>query len=143
MSDSQQTTLFRKKTLDRISSPEQLTDYLRVTTPGIWVVLVTIVLLLCGLFAWSVIGTLETTADATAIVSDHKAELILKDTGAGTVSQGMPFRIDKQEYSITGTDIDEYGRTNAYANVQLPDGTYDAVIILEQIHPISFLLESR
>lgn len=27
-------TVFRKKTMDRISSPEQLTDYLRVTNPG-------------------------------------------------------------------------------------------------------------
>ena len=38
MADNTQ-TVFRKKTLDRIASPEQLTDYLRVTNPGIWVVL--------------------------------------------------------------------------------------------------------
>ena len=41
-------TVFRKKTLDRISSPEQITDYLRVTNPGIWVVLVAVILLLDG-----------------------------------------------------------------------------------------------
>lgn len=41
-------TVFRKKTLDRISSPEQITDYLRVTNPGIWVVLVAVILLLAG-----------------------------------------------------------------------------------------------
>ena len=27
--------IFREKTIERISSPEQLTDYLRVTNPGI------------------------------------------------------------------------------------------------------------
>ena len=43
--------IFRKKTLDRISSPEQLTDYLRVTNPGIWLVLATVVLLLAGIFS--------------------------------------------------------------------------------------------
>ena len=31
-------SIFRQETLDRISSPEQLSDYLRVTTPGLWVI---------------------------------------------------------------------------------------------------------
>ena len=52
MADNTQ-TVFRKKTLDRIASPEQLTDYLRVTNPGIWVILVAVILLLAGVFAWS------------------------------------------------------------------------------------------
>lgn len=44
-------TVFRKKTLERISSPDQLTDYLCVTNPGIWVILVAVILLLAGVFA--------------------------------------------------------------------------------------------
>ena len=31
--------IFRKKSLDRISSPEQLNDYIRVANPGIWMIL--------------------------------------------------------------------------------------------------------
>ena len=42
MSENQQ-TVFRQKTLERISSPEQLTDYLRVTNPGIWAVLAAVI----------------------------------------------------------------------------------------------------
>ena len=49
-------TIFRKNTLDRISSPEQLTDYLRVTNPGIWILLAVTVLLLIGIFAWAAVG---------------------------------------------------------------------------------------
>ena len=37
MAEQENGTLFRQKTLDRISSPEQLTDYLRITNPGIWI----------------------------------------------------------------------------------------------------------
>ena len=48
-------TIFRQKTIDRISSPEQMTDYLRVTNPGIWVILVAVILLLAGVFAWSMV----------------------------------------------------------------------------------------
>ena len=28
--------LFREKNLERLESPEQLNDYLRVTSPGVW-----------------------------------------------------------------------------------------------------------
>ncbi len=37
--------LFREKSIDRISSPEQLNDYLRVTSPAVWVILLAVVLL--------------------------------------------------------------------------------------------------
>lgn len=69
-------TVFRKKSLDRIASPEQLTDYLRVTNPGIWVILLAVILLLAGVFAWSMVGTLETKAAVKVVVSDHTAQVI-------------------------------------------------------------------
>lgn len=30
--------LFRQKSIDRVSSPEQLQDYMRVTNPGVWMI---------------------------------------------------------------------------------------------------------
>ena len=41
-------SLFRKKSIDRIQSPEQLNDYLRVANPAVWVLLAAILLLLAG-----------------------------------------------------------------------------------------------
>ncbi|MBQ3268331.1 MAG: hypothetical protein IJH09_00260 [Clostridia bacterium] len=59
-------SVFRKKSLDRVSSPEQLNDYIRVTTPSVWLVLGAIVVLLAGMLAWSVLGTVEAVdADGT------------------------------------------------------------------------------
>ena len=43
--------IFRKKSLDRLSSPEQLNDYLHVTSPGIWIVLGAVIFLLISIFA--------------------------------------------------------------------------------------------
>ena len=40
----QKNQIFRRKSLDTISLPEQLTSYLRVTTPGIWAVLTAVIL---------------------------------------------------------------------------------------------------
>ena len=131
-------TVFRKKTLDRISSPEQLTDYLRVTNPGIWVVLVAVILLLAGVFAWSLVGTLETSAEVKIAVSDHTAKVI--PLGSESLADGMPLRVSGQEYQIAFSETDEYGRSVGTAEVNLPDGTYDGTVVLEAVHPISFLL---
>ena len=38
--------LFRKSSIDRVSSPEQLNSYIRVSNPGVWLVLAAVVLLL-------------------------------------------------------------------------------------------------
>lgn len=44
----QNSKIFRQKSLDSINSTEQLTDYLRVTNPGVWTILAAVVILLTG-----------------------------------------------------------------------------------------------
>ena len=50
-------SIFRQKSLKRISSPEQLNDYIRVTRPSVWLVLAAVILLLAGIIVWSILGT--------------------------------------------------------------------------------------
>ena len=52
-------TIFREKSMERISSPEELNDRIRVATPSLWLVLAALVLLLAGMLAWCVFGTVE------------------------------------------------------------------------------------
>ena len=51
--------LFRKKTLDRISHPKQLDDYIKVSNPGVWMILVVAILLVGGFLIWALFGTIE------------------------------------------------------------------------------------
>lgn len=141
MAENERKEVFRKKTLERISSPEQLTDYLCVTNPGIWATLTAIILLLGGLFAWATIGTLETSAPVKVIVADHTAQVI--PIGAAKLDEGMPLRIASQEFYIASAGYDDFDRSVGVAEVTLPDGVYDATVVVEQTKPISFLLESR
>ena len=136
-------SVFRKKAMDRISSPEQLSEYLRVTTPGVWIVLASIVLLLTGILVWSAVGVLETTKEAKAVVSDGRASVAVISSDDEELKTGMTLRVASGEYIISELEEDDYGRTVAVARVSLPDGTYDAEIVVEEIHPISFLLGSR
>lgn len=144
MSDKKRESgLFRKKVIDHISSPEDLTAYLKVTNPGVWIVLVAVIALLAGLFVWSMVGALETTVDAVVTVEDHKARIVTTGQNNSDIKENMSFRIDSKEYVISSVDIDEYGRATAYAEVLLPDGTYVADVVVEQTYPIEFLMESR
>lgn len=54
--------IFREKSLQRISSPEALNDYIRVTSPSVWLVLAALIILLAGMLVWSIFGTVEAHA---------------------------------------------------------------------------------
>jgi len=134
-------TIFRKKTLDRISSPDQLTDYLRVANPGIWAILFSVILLLSGVAVWSMVGNLETRAEVSVSVKDHTAQII--PDGTEILDEGMLLSVNEEDYRIEYSQKDVYGRWIGYAKVMLPDGSYKGTVITETVHPISFLLESR
>ena len=63
MEQKKQAGIFREKSLERVSSPEQLNDYIRVTTPSVWIVLIALVVLLVGMLAWGVLGRIEVHTD--------------------------------------------------------------------------------
>lgn len=52
-------SIFREKSMDRISSPEEIDDYMKVTSPGMWMVFVAIILILAAVLVWSVTGKIE------------------------------------------------------------------------------------
>ena len=92
-------SVFREKTLERISSPEQLNDYLHVTNPGIWAILTAVIILLAGVFVWSCTGTLETKSPASMVVKNHVAEIVVKDDSV--LEKGMVIKEASQEFYIT------------------------------------------
>ena len=58
-----QSNVFREKSINRVSSPEQLNDYIRVTKPSIWIVLIALAVLLAGMLVWSIFGRVEVHND--------------------------------------------------------------------------------
>lgn len=53
--------IFRKTSLDRISSPERLNDYIKVSNPGVWLILAAVAALLAAAVVWGC--TAEITPD--------------------------------------------------------------------------------
>ena len=64
MAEKDNGSIFRQKSLDRINSPDQINDYIRVLNPAMWMVLLGIILLLLAGILWAALGKLELrTAD--------------------------------------------------------------------------------
>ena len=112
-----------------------------MTNPGIWIFLAAVVVLLAGFFVWAAVDTLETTEAATAIVENDMARVM--PTTADVLSAGMTFRVAGQEVSLISAEKDEFGRPYGMAQVDLPDGTYEGVVVTEAVRPIQFLLPGR
>ena len=51
--------IFREKSIERVTSPEQLDDYIKVTTPSVWLILSATIALLAGMIIWGVFGKIE------------------------------------------------------------------------------------
>lgn len=52
-------SIFRKKAVDRISSPEQINDCIKVTKVSVWLVLAAIVCILVAILIWSITAKLQ------------------------------------------------------------------------------------
>ena len=141
MEEQDKSGIFRKSALDSISSPEQLTDYLKVANPGVWLILVAICLLIAGFFAWSMTAKLEMTADGKAEVKNGIAQIVQTDGGDAALEKGLTVRIDDLQCRITEVAEDPFGRQVAYASVEASDGIYDVKIVTGSIAPIYFFLD--
>lgn len=126
-------SIFRKSSLERVSSPEQLNDYIRVTNPGVWLVLAAVVILLAGACVWGVFGHLDTTISAPVEVRGGEARLVLEERQQ--IDPDAPVVIGGREFSL-GPAVG--GGAYLFA-VDLPDGDYQATVVTERIAPISFV----
>ena len=135
--------LFRQKAIDRMSSPDELTDYLKVTSPSVWAVLAAVVVLLAGLIAWACVGTLPTKVDASVVVQGGTASARVSDSH--DIQEGMRLTVESQEpqeRTIESVTTDEQGNQVGHADVDLPDGTYDGTLVVDETRAIDFLLQS-
>ena len=146
--------LFRKNSLERVSSPEQLNDYVKVSSPGIWIILAAVIVLLIGACVWGIWGRLETTVPAVVISKNSTAVCCCDTSYIAKVEVGMTVRVSERELSITSissqeTKLYDYAPEAGFGAGQyeyiselsgsVSDGIYQAEIVVESVSPMSFL----
>ncbi|MBQ7584332.1 MAG: hypothetical protein IJT24_06945 [Lachnospiraceae bacterium] len=156
---SENNDLFRKKSLESITAPEQMNDYVKVIGPGVWIVIAAVIILLSGVIVWGVFGRLETTDDTVSFVDGGLAVCYVDKETAEDIDRDSSIRIGGELTDIvsvspvpiqassvydagTLSDMGLTGHDMLYpvtARSNLPNGSYDTQVIVEQIHPMSFV----
>ena len=152
--------LFRQSSLDRVTSPEKLNEYIRVANPGLWMILCAVLILLAALFVWSALGTLPTTISETGIVSNGVMTCYMADVTE--VAPGMRVQIGGYDGSVISVSDIPYSSkevSSRYADDYtvhilgvedwnyevlvdapgVPDGLVEATVVTGQVHPITFM----
>lgn len=157
-----QKPIFREKSLDRINSPEQLNDYIKVAGPGIWSLMTAIIVLLLGVCAWGIFGHLDTTLKTAVLIENGNAVVYIADEDISIIKEGMTVTVDGHTYTIReinkqpvqasrlqnefllykGSFSEETWIYACALSGEDPaaDGVYSASIVTESIHPISFIM---
>ncbi len=151
--------LFRKSSIDRVNSPEELNDYIRVASPSVWLILSAIVAFLVGVVIWGIWGNIEVTVKAPVVVKDGVVTCYVDDVSS--LEEALDVRIDGKIGSIksikrTPVEItDDYDPYFLYISSYssgsfaypvtveisgLEDGVYSSEIVKERINPIYFII---
>ncbi len=135
----EQAHLYRKESLQSIQSPEQLNDYLRVTNPSVWVLLIAVILLLAGMLVWASFTDIDSVARGVGEVKS--GEMVIRfseDTAARQVEPGMSVTVGTNSYAIESLGADERG-VFALAGTDLADGSYEVGVRYRQTQILRLL----
>lgn len=152
--------LFRKKSMEKVSSPEQLNEYIRVANPGVWLVLTAIIILLIGVCVWGFTGHLDTTITTAAVVENSEITVYVKEGDIKSVKAGMKVIVNNKECEITNIPLQPVSVGDNFSDYTLhlgkfqngewvypvdvsgevDDGIHSASIVIESVSPISFVI---
>ena len=144
--------IFRQKSIEQISSTDELHEYMHVTSPKLWMILSVILALVIGFIVFASTVSMEN-------IIKVKAESRIDADDPSGKKTSITIDIPKAYESVVKPNMDvKIGAYNGHIGVigqisgdysfavvflddneQLPVGTYDGEIILEQVSPISFL----
>ena len=151
--------IFRKKSIDKISSPESLNDYVKAASPSVWMILVGIIIILIGVCAWGFMGRLDTKVNIGVVCDEEKNICYIGENDINQVKVGQKFEvagIDCEIIEIDSTPIQgkelspfmlhalritEDGWAYEAKIKGIPSaGEYEAYIVTESVSPMSFVI---
>ncbi len=79
--------MFRREALEKLSSPEQLDQLLRVASPRGWVALLGVSLLVGAVAVWGVVGSIPSTIKGQGLLQRGEGVQLIEAPGPGQVSK--------------------------------------------------------
>lgn len=130
--------IYREKSLKRISSPEELDRYVKISNPGTWIVLSIVLVLLVSILLWGFFGNLTTTKTVDVIIENGQSEIIVSQEKFEDILPGMKVQYDNKTVGLVSS-VDKDGNI-VLSNLDFENGIYQMEIVIEEIKPIYFIL---
>lgn len=86
---AKQENLFRKASLERLSSPEQLDQLMHVTTPKGWIALISLMALLLVALLWGIFGQVPTQVQGLGILIRTGGVFDIETKGSGAITKNL------------------------------------------------------
>lgn len=151
--------VFRQKNIDKINSPESLNDYVKVTNPSVWIILVGTLVIIVGILVFCAGGRSDTKVNAAVLAEDGQITAYVDEADIQAIQADMKVMIDGKEFPIKNIadrpikkeQVDEYAlhKGNLESSQWLfpislegnmKDGVYTGSITVDQVLLISYIL---
>lgn len=81
-------SIFTQKATDKLRSPDDLDEYVRVTNPSVWIVMAACAALVIGLLAWGFLGTVETNVSTMGTFTKGEVVCFLSADEVRNIHEG-------------------------------------------------------
>lgn len=154
-------TIFRQKSMEKITFPEQMNDYIRVSNPGVWMILAAVIVLLAGVCVWGAFGRMDTAFQTGGMCRDGQLIVYVGEKDFDTVGEDAILSVDGKEYALSdiaktpaavddkldsylvhlaGLSTGDWAYTLKADTAGLQDGTYTVTVITDRVKPLDFVL---
>lgn len=134
--------IFRKKSLDKVKSPDELDDYIQVSNPSVWLLLISAIVILAGACVWGIFGHIESTVPATVQIQQDSAVCYISANDITSVKEGLTVNFAGYEAVIDsiGSKKDNEYLCSLSLKTNPNAGVYEGKVIIQTYKPLSFIL---
>ena len=153
--------VFRQKSIEKISSPEQMNDYIRVSNPSVWMILAAVIVLLAGVFVWGLFGRLDSDFQTGGVCKDGSLTVYVSEENFAKISEKAVISVDGAELALsdipsspvrlddnadpyllhlTGASAGDWVYVLKVDAAGMKDGIISVSVITERVRPLDFVL---
>jgi len=152
-------SVFREKSLKRISSPEELNHCINTAGVPTWIILIVITLLILAGLAWGIFGYVDSFVDAVAVSDGSETVVYIGEDKIDSIESGQTVKIDGEEYTLGEVNFSPVLASQVMSEyayhvgdfmdgefvyvipleATAPEGTFEASIVTERVNAITFL----
>ena len=147
---------------NKITSPEQVNDYIKTSNPGAWLIILSAVILLTSIIVWAIFGTLDVTVNASGVADKDSIVCYLPENEQVAVGDKVKSgdivgevvsvsekpvskmkiteSLNVDEYTLYCLDLNDW---NYIVEISMPENTSEGYVEVEitkeTIKQISFL----